>query len=215
MASVKEIEDEVREAAARGSTLDNIIPSVVRRAHVWLERNYTFAYMKQLMSVVLPEDARCMPLPPRVKEIYWLRTSPKATGKEDKLRYLVRVDPIEISSASLGIPSGWWLDSNEYIFFDAQPGEDVPLQMYFSRYTAYPSDNTEKTWLTDNAEELLIAQSMLHLAPFMRDETLVQFWQPRRDVELDAHYRREEELERGGTSMKMGYVPPGLRLNQN
>lgn len=205
MATIQGIEDEVKAAAARGGSLSSIIPGVVRRAHEWLELNYTFHYMKRFVSFTLSKGYSSAPLPSRVKEFYWIRTAPSRSKDAEDLKYLVRISPEEIDSIERGTPGGFWVDGLDFIRFDKETDKDKSLEMYHSQFTDW--NNVSSTWLTENAEELVLAQSMIGLAPYMREANLVELWKPQRDAALQAVLRQQEEYEYGGRNMKASYTP--------
>lgn len=203
----------VADAAKRGSTLDSVIPGCVRRAAQWIEQNYTLAYMKRFVEFTISASAanpRVLPMPSRPKQIYFMRVVREAPGSQDvskEYSYLHMTDPSTLGELGVGAPQYYWLDAFDYIWLNSIVEQDWKAEMYYAQYTDWPTDTTKEPWLVNNAEELLLAQSMLHLAPFMRDTATQQLWKGQRDLALKALIDSDYEFEYQNRSMKMQYVP--------
>lgn len=212
MPTISEIESTIRSAVARGNTVDTEISDALRRAHKWIEDNYTFQYMQRFVKFTLNEGLASIPLPSNPKHFEWIRTKPSFTNDKRPLTYLVRIDPVEIKSTERGEPQGWWLDGNDFIRFDREADQDYDLEMLYAQHTDFQNlGGSDATWLTENAEELLVAQTMLHLAPILRDPQLQEMWAPQRDRAIQGLLRAQEQMEWEGSNLKMGYRPKGAR----
>jgi hypothetical protein len=203
----------VADAAKRGSTLDGVIPGCVRRAAQWIEQNYTLAYMKRFVEFTISASSsnpRVLPMPSRPKQIYFLRIVEGAPNSQDiskEYKNLKMAAPSTLSELGKGEPEYYWLDALDYIWLNSIVEEDHTAEMYYAQYTSWPTDTTQEPWLVNNAEELLLAQTMLHLAPFMRDQMTAELWRGQRDLSLKALIDADYEFEYQNRSLKMQYVP--------
>lgn len=199
----------LRNAHGRGNEFDSVQDGVTRRAVRLIEQNYTLSYMRRFVSFQLQANTRAVPQPDRVKEIEFIRVK-LGDSKSNDYRYLHYVHPKMIEEKGIGsdddrVPLAFWLDSDQYIWFDGAPSSDENLEMYYTQYSEWPTNTSETHWLLNNAEEVLLAQTMIGMAPFLRDPEVVQLWTQQRDLAMKTLLLAEDEREYHGRSFKMYY----------
>lgn len=205
-----EFHDEVSATIARGTAMDAHIPGYTRRAARWLERNYTFAYMKQFLELVIDLDVASTPryielgpgAPKSIPMFRWV-------NDDGGFTYLKKIDPWEVTAYSTEeglIPSGYWLDGIKRIVLAHTPTTNLNGEISLVRYTPWPSQETFTHWLLDNAEDVLLAQTLFMMAPRLRAPNMRQEYQAMRDEGLNTLLRAEDEFQYQGDSGSMGYL---------
>ena len=190
----------------RGNVFDVDIPDAVRMAARSLERNYTFKYMEQYVTftiVAAATEPRAVNLPDtKVKKIQWIRV----TQDNGEFAELTSVDPKDVKRIDNGQPERYWLDGMEYIWFDRTPDKDYPCEMFYDRYTTWPTALDQTNWLIDNADDALVGHALSHfkilarLPPDMRTE--IDSLVVRAMNEL---LRADQEFRDANTSLVMSY----------
>lgn len=191
----------IRDEANKGKTLDNIIPAKIRQAAFFFEANYDLPYMRRYVEFVVSE--RSFQQPERIKKIEFLRQV-RADGFFD---YIPHIEPQDASSRDEGPPEGFWLDANEYVWFDNKPKEELTFELYYLRYTDWPTEDSASHWLLDFAEQAMVGQTMLLLLPYMREQNLGQSYKLMRDEALNVMTRAQDEFDYSGMDTRMRYVP--------
>lgn len=199
-----EFHTEVESCLARGSSLTAVVPGYVRRAARWLERNYTFQYMKQFLDLYIDLDVASTPryielgigAPKKISFLRW-RLS---TGEYQNLE---RVEPEDLTALTTGTPDGFWLDGIRRLVLNKTPDENLTGELRIDRYTPWPTQLTFQHWLLDQAEDVLLAQTLVLMAPRLRDPRMVQTYEKMRDEGLKTLLLAEDELQYGGMSDKM------------
>jgi hypothetical protein len=169
--------------------------------------------MKRFVDFTISASAsnpRVLPMPSRPKQIYFLRVVRDATDVQDASKEysnLHMIDPSTLTELGVGAPKFYWLDALDYIWLNSIVEKDWTAELYYAQYTNWPTDTSQSPWLVNNAEELLLAQTMMHLAPFMRDQATQQLWKGQRDLALKALIDADYEFAYQNRSMKMQYVP--------
>lgn len=196
----------VSSSIARGTTLDAQIPAFVRMAARWLERNYTFKYMERFrqftFDTTATEPRRITMASGRVKKIEMAR----GVYTDGSFQKQKQIDPEELNSIQEGMPKSFWLDGVNCIVFDKTPDENYTEEMKIIEYTSWPTATSAETWLTVNAEDLLLARAMMHMAPFLRDPKVIQYWKELYSTSLQTVLNADQELRDGARSDVMNYA---------
>jgi len=190
----------------KGTRFDATIPQKVKQAVQFFERNYSFAYMEASLEYTISataNPARRADLPSRFKLPIWHRYK-----KDDgSLIYLSQVSGEDVSKHEDKAPTGYWIEGRSYIWFDNQTDEDLSAEFYhyaFSDYTSW-SPATENLWLIDNAEALVIAQTMVYLAPTARESGWIEAYGGMVQTELNTTIRLDEDLRSADADLFMNY----------
>lgn len=188
----------VKDTAKRGNTLDSYIPIGIRQAVRWLERNYSLQYMKKFASFTLdPNSAqpRAISLPnARVKQIEFIRF----VNSDGSYAYPQKVDAQDSGALTEGMPSAFWLDGIDYIWWNATPTEETSGEIKYIQYTDWSSlTGTDEPWILANADDLVLYQSMLQLSPFIRDPNLQTMFKPLRDEAIRTLLLADEQWDQG------------------
>lgn len=185
--------------ANKGSSFSDVIPAKVRQAARWVERNATLKYMERFVEASLSD--RCWNFPTtRIKSIIFVRH----LLENGKYKQIIQVDPQQVVSIDEGIPDGFWIDGDDHFWFDAFPSEgNLELELLLVEYSDWPTDLTKTHWLIDNAEDLLIAQTMILLAPTAREPEWIGMYTKSRDEALRTLLLADEELRQSARSERM------------
>jgi len=196
----------VSSSIARGTSLDTQIPNFIRMAARWLERNHSFKYMErfgQFSFDISANEPRRLSLPnSRVKKIEMAR-GVLTDGSFQKQK---QIDPEELNSIQVGMPKSFWLDGVNCLVFDKTPDENYTEELKWIEFTSWPTDAAAETWLLVHAEDLLLARTMLHMAPFMRDQKLKTYWQELASTSLTTVLHTDAEMRGGSRSDVMNYA---------
>ena len=192
----------------RGTSQDANIPTSVRQAVRWIERNYTFQYMKRWVegSINVTVDN------PYIITLYELR--PKAIEafrlidpETGRFRDLKRIDPKQRTSRIVGTPSGYWLDGVNSIILDAIPEQNLSYEMHLTQYTALPTDTDFVHWLFDNAEDLLLFCTLWYLSISLRDDRMATSYKLFRDEAIKTLDIAEQDIQFNDRDATMIYTP--------
>ena len=197
----------VKTTAKRGSTLDSVIPVFIRSSVKWLERNYTLQYMRKYASFTLdPESAnpRAISFPnDRVKELDFIRF----LGANGSYSYPRKVDPQELSGSISGMPEAYWLDGVDFIWWDNTPVEETEGEIKYTQYTDWAAvGGSDEPWILKHADDLILAQTMLLIAPYIRDPALAAQFKPLRDEAIRTLVLADEAFQQGPSRVeRMSY----------
>lgn len=196
------ISDEINQ----GSRLDTYIPTYLRMAARMIERNYSFLYMDRFTELQVDVDASnprfiAWPLEEGqslLKSIGFLRYA--ANGKWNFLKptdaNLIKAEESQDS------PSYYWLtgspDGQGYIVLD-QPGTtDLTLEFMYKSYTKWPTASTATSWLLNNAEDVLLAQSLILMSGLADEPGWVSKYRPMWEMGIKTIMDADEELKNSG-----------------
>lgn len=205
-----EFHTQVRLELNRGTAVDAVIPGYVRRAARWVERNYTFPYMERFITATIPAGDRCVVMPGRLKSIGFIRTAwVDADGRPRPHHYITRIDPRDVLGGGCGVPQGYWLDAADSIIFDRASDEDIPLEVQLIQYTEWPSTDSATHWLLSNAEDAMIAQTCVMIAPLLRDPDLKQAYENMRVEAFRTLTLADDEFRYQNSDLRMNYGKVG------
>jgi len=202
MADLSTIHTDVKAAIARGTAWDSQIPGWVRRAARWIERNNDLPYMKIYASFAIDADApepRLITLPTELKS-FGDDGFVRIVNADGTFSYLSNLAPQTQKEILVEPPQFFWLSGHNEIWLNSTPEEDLSCEIYYVRYSTWPTLDTATHWLIDNAEDLLIAQTMVMMAPSLRDISVLQLWKGLRDEALAT-------VVRSGTDMQYTNAP--------
>lgn len=194
----------VSEAIGRSTAYDTQIPGYVRRAARFLERNYTFQYMNIYSTFPLDADAaepRLITLPSALKKDRLIRIV-KSDGEYQDLR---KGDPSDVKALLTEIPSIYWLSGDDKIWLGQTPAEDYSCEIYWTKYTTWPTDLGQTTWLLTNAEDVLLAQTMVMMSPHLKDPDVLQLWSGNLTTCLKSLIDADSDLEFSNKPAVMNY----------
>jgi hypothetical protein len=176
----------------KGSVHTSRVPQRTLMAAQVIERNRTFKHMERFVEFTQPAAQRAFPFPStRVKKFEFLRFA----GTDGDFNYLVHVDPSQIENNLTGSPVGFWMDGKDYIWFDVEPDEAIDFEMSFVEYSNWLlSDNNYTNWLLDNGTDLLLAQTMIYMAPIAREPGWIELYKDMRERGERTLYLADEEL---------------------
>ena len=201
----------------RGNVFDADVPNAVRMAARSIERNYTFKYMETYVTFTIPAVAiepRAINFPDtKVKKIQFL----KVRGADGSFTDMMKMDPRDLKIVATGQPLRYWLDGNDYIWFDKTPDVDYSAEMFYDRYTTWPTSADSTTdppfdwldstnWLIENGDDCLAGHALSHMKILARlpmdarqeiDELVTR--------SMGELLRADQELRQENTSEVMGY----------
>lgn len=190
--------------------MDALIPGYVRRAALWMERNYSFQYMHQFYLLNIDLEVATTP-----RYVEWGPGVPKSillfrwVNEDGEYTNLKRIDPRAQNALVSGTPSAYWLDGIRRIVLATTPDENLNGELQLVKYTPWPAEETFTHWLIDRAEDVLLAQTLMLMATRLRDDRLIATWKATRDEGLDTLIRAEEEILYNDRDSSIEYTPAG------
>ena len=190
----------VSDALGRGTSLDSVIPERVRMSARWIERNYTFQYMKQQRTLTASASATypwIMSLHDlEIKRVVALRR--KQTDDDGTIFFsppLRKVDPVDRANRPAGQPESYWMNGVSSLIFNSVPDEDMEFEGHFVLFTKWGTASTWTHWLLDNATQLLLCRTLMAMMPRTRDPALYQAHKTEFDLEIQSFTVAEEDLQ--------------------
>lgn len=192
----------VSDALGRGTSLDSVIPKRTEMAARWIERNYTFQYMRSWLSLSVDSAATN----PHIVSLYDLELKSlelvrrRTTGADGTIlfsRPLRKLRPADRESRPVGQPESYWLNGVSSIVFNSTPGEDMTFECHFQQFTKWGSGSSWTHWLLDNATQLLLCRTLMTMAIRSRDPKLYDMYKADFDLEIQSFNVSEEELQSG------------------
>lgn len=174
----------ISEAINQQDRLDGFIPSAVAQAVRWLERNYTFRYMRRRESWTLAAAASSITLDEYVKAIDQASAWKDATGSEIQVLvydpHLLDVDPSTsypekfrtMVDGTAGTNIG---NDNLIMLVDKVADQAYPIMSMTVRYTQWSAlGKTSGHWLLRHAEDVLLNRTLIQMKQFLRDAELIK-----------------------------------------
>ena len=94
------------------------------------------------------------------------------------------------------------------IVFNNTPAEDLNGEAVFYAYSDWPTKTTDTHPLFDLAPDVLMYQTLIHMAAYLRDENMVGAYKALRDESINTLTRAEDEIKYRGEKITMAYRPP-------
>lgn len=209
----------------RGTTFDASIPSKVQMAVQWMEGEHTFEYMENLViTIILPAPTgttdsttpRLVGIPGGFKLMNWWRvkhrfdpadnaqpTEPEPRG--GTYTRITKVDGYDFGLIRRGCPHAYFQSGKKYFVVDAVPDKNYYTELSYSGNTVLPSDTSQSPDIIQNYTQLLLFQTMLLMAPGMRDSKLEGFYKPLREEAMKTAIDSDVEARQAGRSESMKY----------
>lgn len=183
--NITEFLSDVRLATLRGTSLDAQAARAFVNAVRFIEQNYDLPYMRREVTesctsafVLTGVNAATLKT---VQELRWF----DGDGVKNRIH---QIDPDQLVSRTLDD------GARGYEFFTARDGggnvtttlqfdaafteaTDVTLLGYFYSVVDLTAPSEQDNWLINNAHELVLARTMIGLAPIMRDPIVLQMYQ--------------------------------------
>lgn len=166
----------------------------------WLERNYTFQYMRQIREISVDSSATY----PYIVSLYDLQVKKiesirrRTTGSDGSISFgprLSKVRPEDRSTRPSGEPESYWLNGVSSIILNSVPDEDMVFEGNFVLFTKWGTASNFTHWLIDQATQLLLCRSLMALMPRTRDPALYNAHKAEFDLELQSFNVAEEDLQ--------------------
>lgn len=194
----------ISRAIGRGTAYDAEIPDYVKEAALFIERNYTFQYMNRFSTFTLDADAaqpRLITLPTRLKKDNLIRIV-NADGTYGKL---AKIDPQQQTALLTEPPTGYYLDGDTRIWLAQIPDQDYSCEIFWTAFTTWPTDYSNEPWLAANASDVLMAQTMVDMAPHLKDETLTALWGGKLTMHMKSLLDADLDLQEANKPAVMHY----------
>jgi hypothetical protein len=216
-----EFYDQLRFMIKRGSSLDGQLPGYVRRAARFLEQNYTLQYMRRRFEVTSEIGTNRIALPPNVpiKTIENLRflgsdgteyPVNKGSMNDSALRAFYPAYPSSFSSRYdpgvgwVGMPTVYYLDGVSALVFNQNFLESLTGEGIMVRYSEWPTADDQTHWLLENAEGLLLRQSMKEYFLATRDDRGQAGNDAQWQQDLKAMLNADYEMRYAGADLSSG-----------
>lgn len=193
----------VRETIKRGTAYDSFIPTYVKMAVLFLERNYNFLYMQQLVNIQMTAGDRIVEIPRYIKGVEFVRFTSGADYS-----YIGITEARSQIRPAEGTPVEFWKLGHNKLVFNPIPQEGYLGEALLTAYSDWPTADTSRHFLLDMATDVLLGQTMLQMAAtVMRDSRMVEGFKLMRDEGLNTLLRAEDELRYSGVDLSLGYTP--------
>lgn len=202
----------VSDALGRGTSLDTVIPKRVEMAARWLERNYTFQYMRTWRTFSVDPDADYPYIVSlfdmEIKKIELIR---KRSTEDDGTvvfgRPLRKLHPGDRESRPAGVPESYWLNGVNSIIFNSVPDEAMTFEAHLVQFTKWGSGSSWTHWLLDHGTNLLLSRSLMLMVSRTRDPKLWEMYKMEFDLEVQSFNVAEEEIQ-GSDPVVSTWEPP-------
>jgi hypothetical protein len=196
----------------RGTSLDSTIPYAVQHAVEFIEQNNNLKYMERFVTFQLDPalaEPRALSFPGSgfCKSIIFVRiVEEDDSTDETNFHFLTQIDPQDSKYFDGGRPDHYWLDGESYLWFDREPDEEYDGEMLFNKYSDIASlGASDNHWLITRANGLLLCETMIHMAPWMRNREILQFYKELRGEQLKTLLQADEEARQDNRSEAMKY----------
>jgi hypothetical protein len=192
--SIATFEARVSRAIKRGKVYDNDIPAYAKDAVKTLEKGHNWKHMWTEEDVALATGVNYREID-LLKSCQWIKLK-----TDDGVYHPVKkVSPIQLWALEEGSPGGYWMSDLTTVQFDRTPNSDLTLRYGYYLYSEYDDD---LPWLNLD-EGLLMAQTMLEMAPLLKNPAFVSMYSPIVAAKLELLVTAEVEAEYGGQDQRM------------
>jgi len=178
----------VRSATLRGNALDAQIGPAIRRAVLFIESNYNMPYMRRKIDVAVAVDDTAVVLNDTTHQAGRLKSIERVRFNDGgDWYYLKQVDSWQLVSNEAEAPVAFELTSTlsaagateVTLTFDSAWAEAQTLEIWGFWRTEIDLTNPSSAgiWLINNAEDVLLARTMMNMAPVMRDPQVLGMYQ--------------------------------------
>lgn len=158
-----------------GNSIESAIDIRIRQAIRWLERNEKLRYMHRWVTFTIDASAetpRLITPPSRIRSLDFFRLvlDENASGNSD-FAYLRKVPPMDVENIPAERPTVFWFDGVDHMVLNSTPQENYTAEIGYWQYTnlAALTDDDEH-WLFENAEDVLLQQTLIQLANYMKED---------------------------------------------
>jgi hypothetical protein len=198
MGALADFEAKVSAAIRRGTKYDTEITEAVVDA-VWeLESNYSFRHMWQLEDKPVTTGNRDISFIGTIKSIRFVRWEDDDGGYQ----YISKVEPEDVIAIYDKFPEGYFYRSMSSIRLDNRVDQDYTFEVGWYKIAAPGAVDDDLAWLTWNPA-LLRAETVVQMAPLLRDEDLVKFYTAKRDRALAIIQASDIERQFDGADLVM------------
>ena len=204
----------------RGTSLDTHIPKKVQQAVRWMEEQHTFRHMEHYAALTLPSTGtqpRAIAIPTGFKKMLGFRGILDDQGDGEYFD-LTKIDFYDISRIETDRPSAYWQDGMDYFWLDNTPDQDYDAEMAYVGFTVLGTVTSAEPYVIQNFEGIVLDETMIRMAPLMRDPAVVGLYKPNRDemmksvIDTDIEGRQSWQSE----SAQYGWeVKERINLDQN
>lgn len=195
-----EFHELISKSLKRGTTLDDLIPTKVAQAALWLERNYNFTYMEKFKLFEIANGDRFVEFPnARIKGVLWIRL----LYEDGSILRLLYKDPKSVSNLLQGEPASFYRVGVTGLVVLPVPGQDFAGEAMFIEYTDWPRALDSEHPLLTLANDVLQAQTLMLFAPQLRDPRMFAMYKEVRDEGVRTLIVAEEEMKYGGADFAM------------
>lgn len=204
-----EFHTQVAGALKRGSTVDALIPSYVERTARRIEKNYTYLYMEKFAEFIVDASAsfpRTIQLPAgqdltkTIEMLRWIDST------DFSYNTIFEVDPRRITQRKTAAATGYWRQGNDFLILDNKPDVNYDYEIIWSEYTDWPTDLNAAPWLVKNEVSLLMAETLLEFAGFLRDKDMRAEYQAQRDIAYKESIKADEDIRASNSDATTGYT---------
>lgn len=184
----------VRDTIKRGATLDSNMVAASRQALNDLEKARTFKYMERFVEFnmqstsILPRSLVTPDKPFKAIRGMW------TVATDGTLGHLTQMDPVDLHKIEKGKPDHYWLDAFDYFWWDKTPDQDYKCNMSYIRYSSWPTTLSEEPFILTYAEKYMMAQTIINMAPVMRDDAMLQRMTVLRDSAVAGLFDADDEV---------------------
>lgn len=194
--------------------LDTRIPLRTKMAAAWLERNYTFQYMRTWRTVVADPAAEYPYIISlsgiELKSIDLMRIRRESLDVAGEFlfdRPMRKVFPGDRESRGAGVPESYWVNGRSSIILNTIPDELTTFEMHLQEFTSWGSASNWTHWLLDNATQLLLCRTLMMMAMGPgRDQTMYAQYKSDFDLEIASFNVSEEAI--GSEDFVQVWEPP-------
>jgi len=182
------------------SALENRIQRAVR----FIETSHDWYFMQKFDTDTFntaDANPRRLSQPTNLRAVHLLRIQ-KSDGTYQKI---VKAQPQNVKEHKTALPNIYWSDGADYWWFDNTPAENYTLERFYEQLTTWDNSDTFEPWLFKYADSLVFHQTMLFLAPYLREPDLMEMHKPLRDEALEAAKIVDHEHKYSDQEMRMGY----------
>ena len=196
----------------RGTTLSTQIVAQTKLAVQWLERNYTFKYMESFRLFQAVQGTRTMDLPTNslIKGWKFLRL----VNLDGTYAPLNKIEPEDLiglrtqnSQTNFVVPEAYFVIGNSKLVFDCVLSQDVSGEVMYYQYSDWPTDLGSTHPLLQFAADVLLQETLLMMALYLRDPRMADTIKVTRDEALNTLTRAEDENKFSGESISMVFTP--------
>lgn len=178
-----------------------LVPVAVRHAALFLENNYTYRYMENILPITIQTGVRDYIVSGQ-KEIILLRIQKAAADGTFTYEDLTRIDPEQFDHTPLGQPEAYY-ETGTGFTINSVPDKDYLSQLFYSARTVWPASGTPT--LLARYESLLFYQGIIQLALMARDPEMAASYQTVHDMALKSSIDEDTTSRQANRKEAMGF----------